>query len=179
MQLKLKKNCLSSAPTPPQSRAINEIKRLLSRATPDFQTAETHISRAIGGNVACIELVHNAVKRPGITEKQKLDFLQEVVPDADRAIQRLYGDDCFEPSSNVYGHFWRLVETRGYVRLLLDVVFASADCGEYRTSVVFSKRILEMNHGDNNGSPPLPSPSLSPPFLMSFLQAFVTGSRCL
>ncbi|CCX13093.1 hypothetical protein FPQ18DRAFT_392507 [Pyronema domesticum] len=141
----------ATAPNPPQSRAINEIKRLLSRPEPDFATAKTWVARAIGGNVACLEPFRNAVARKGLPEKQKLDFLIEAVPEADAAIVRLYGKDCFTPASEVYGHFWRLAETRGFVRLLLDIVFCAADVGDWETAVQYSKRILQMNHGDNNG----------------------------
>lgn len=89
------------------------------------------------------------------------------VPEADKAIEKLYGEGCFEPDSEVYGHFWRLVETRGYVRLLLDIVFYASDAGEYETAVTYAKRVLQMNHGDNNGALPLPrrtpSAKLTPP----------------
>jgi hypothetical protein len=154
---------LSSAPTPPQSRAINEIKRLLSRTTPDLATAKTHLSRAIGGNHSTLEPLRNAIRRPNLTDSQKLEFLLLAVPDADQAIVRHYGEECFEPTSEFYGHFWRLVETRGYVMLLLDIVISAADCGEYETAVEYAKRVLEVNHGDNNGWPPsvLSRPSVS------------------
>ncbi|KAA8895436.1 hypothetical protein FN846DRAFT_339213 [Sphaerosporella brunnea] len=141
----------ANSPTPPQSRAINEIKRLLSRSSPDFDTAKNHISRAIGSNHFTIEPFRNAVRRPNLSDSQKLEFLLLAVPEADRAIKKLYGEDCFEPSSEVYGHFWRLVETRGYVRLLLDIVFCAADSGDYETAVEYAKRVLQYNHGDNNG----------------------------
>jgi hypothetical protein len=142
---------LNSNPTPPQNRAINEIKRLLSRSTPDFKTAQTFLARAIGRNTATLEPLRNTVRNPDLSDSQKLEFLLLAVPEADKAIQKLYGEECFEPDSEVYGHFWRLVETRGYVRLLLDIVCYASDAGEYETAVDYSKRVLQMNHGDNNG----------------------------
>jgi hypothetical protein len=166
-----------SAPNPPQSRAINEIKRLLSRSEPDFATAKTWVARAIGGNVACLEPFRNAVARKGLPEKQKLDFLIAAVPEADAAIVRLYGKDCFSPGSEVYGHFWRLAETRGFVRLLLDIVFCAADAGDWETAVQYSKRILQMNHGDNNGMPRGTSPPISPAS-HNFLQESATACLC-
>jgi hypothetical protein len=123
-------------------------------------TAKTHLSRAIGGNHSTIEPFRNAVRRPNLTDSQKLEFLLLAVPECDNAIKRLYGENCFEPTSEVYGHFWRLVETQGYVRLLLDIVFAAADSGDYETAVEYAKRVLQYNHGDNNG---MPLSSSSPP----------------
>lgn len=138
-------------PTPPQSRAINEIKRLLSRSNPDLATAQTFLSRAVGQNHVTLEPLRHAIRRPNLTDTQKLEFLLIAVPEADKAIQKLYGPQCFESTSEVYGQFWRLVETRGYVRLLLDIVYFASDTGDYDTAFTYAKRVLEANHGDNNG----------------------------
>ncbi|KAI5799892.1 hypothetical protein EDC01DRAFT_777085 [Geopyxis carbonaria] len=144
----------ASAPTPQQLRALGEIKRILARSKPDLDAAKALMQRAIGQNHSTLEPLKQAIpaaKATGLTHAQRLEVLLAAVPEADKAIQRLYGENCFEPEAEVYGHFWRLVETRGYVRLLLDTVFTAADAQKYDTAVEFAKRVLQMNHGDNNG----------------------------
>lgn len=138
-------------PTAAQSRALNEIKRILSRQNADIPSAKALIQRAVGGNSACLEPLRNAVRQKHLSDKQKLDFLLAALPSADETMKRMFGENCFESNSEVYGQFWRITETRSYIRLLLDVTCYAADAEEYQVAVDNSRRVLEMNHGDNNG----------------------------
>jgi hypothetical protein len=130
---------------------LNEIKRILSRNNADISGAKALIQRAVGGNSACLEPLRNATRQKHLSDKQKLDFLLATLPSADDTMKRMFGPDCFESNSEVYGQFWRITDTRSYIRLLLDVTCYAADAGEYQVAVDNSRRVLEMNHGDNNG----------------------------
>lgn len=134
-----------------QSRALNEIKRVMARKDPDMAAVGVQMPRAIANSPGAIEQVRQIGLKPHLSAAQKLAFVQLVIPESDKVMQQLYGDNCFMPENEAYGHFWRLQDTRGYIRLLLDAVNCAADAGDFQVAVDQSRRVLEMNHGDNNG----------------------------
>ncbi|TGZ81316.1 hypothetical protein EX30DRAFT_364003 [Ascodesmis nigricans] len=141
---------IPTQPTASQLRAINEISRILNRSNPDLKTIDILLNRAVGGNIACLEPLRAALTKPNLPASTRLPIFLKALPLAETAIQRVYGT-TYRQNPAIHGHFWRLTESQGYIRLLLELVTVANDAKDYKVALSTAQTILEANHGDNNG----------------------------
>lgn len=139
--------------TPAEKRAFENIAKALARK--DFTAAKGYIPAALGRNWENLDDLRDAPRLPrlNLTEPQKLDFMLAVIPHADSVMKEELGDDCFEPSDeSAYGHFWGIISTRPYMRVVLDIATYSAICEEWGQALEYTRKAMELNCGDNNGN---------------------------
>lgn len=98
-----------------------------------FKTAEGYIQTALGSTPENLKHLRDAPRLPGLnlTQHEKLDFMLAIVPHAEHVMKEVLGENCFEPSSDTYGRFWLLPETRSFIQMLLDVASYSAGCEDW------------------------------------------------
>lgn len=78
------------------------------------------------------------------TPQQARELYQQGVAAAERAL----GPEIFEEG---VGHFWRIVETRPYMRAREGLAHVLWLTGEHRTAIDHLKAMLHLNPGDNQG----------------------------
>ncbi|KAJ7328713.1 hypothetical protein DFH08DRAFT_916603 [Mycena albidolilacea] len=82
-----------------------------------------------------------------------IEFLQKAELNGRRHLHSVLGPDCFELTSE-YGapHFWGILETRPYMRLLGTLVRSYVDAGRWNEAH-HEHRILRICQSDNMGQP--------------------------
>ncbi|KAL7268299.1 hypothetical protein RUND412_009086 [Rhizina undulata] len=135
---------------PQEQRIMREIAALVGRRC--FEEAMAKVPAAFStNNTMCVDEIRKAVNIKELTSKQKLELAQKVLPHAEKLMKRKFGEDCFQEGSDVYGHYWGVMNTRGFMRLMLDIQYYAAMEKEWELAMNMTERILRLNHGDNNG----------------------------
>ena len=67
-----------------------------------------------------------------------------------KAENQLKEDDYF--CKDCIGHFWQILETRPYMRILLSIMQISFQCGFISKAIDYANKIIKLNEGDNNGA---------------------------
>ena len=96
----------------------------------------------------------NRLQSP-LSDEERLEFLQQIEVDATEMMKITLDDpDCFTPdsSSPTFGHFWGIMGTREYIRLLMTISLLYESMGNFEPAHDYNLRILTYNQGDNTGT---------------------------
>jgi len=93
-----------------------------------------------------------AIQFAFLTDAQGALEVLEGAENTGRAVlKRVLGNDCFDDSGDSVGHFWGILETRPYMRVLQALVRVYFENRKYADSVKTMIEMLRLCPGDNMG----------------------------
>ncbi|KAI0773887.1 hypothetical protein C8Q74DRAFT_1199891 [Fomes fomentarius] len=85
------------------------------------------------------------------TMKAGLNLLEDAAARGRANLQRSLGPNCFDDDSEQIGYFWRILETRPYMRVLQAIVRLAFEVKDYSKSANTMIEMLRLCPGDNLG----------------------------
>lgn len=70
-----------------------------------------------------------------------------------RLLKKLLGSNCFDDDSGICGHFWGILQTWPFMRVLQVIVHTSFESGEYELCTYVSLVVCSPKESENSSKP--------------------------